>query len=252
MNPQAPASNPPPNERPFIQVNVAMSADGKITTANRRLSSFGSREDHRHLLELRARADAVMCGAATINDHPVTLGPGPTHFRNLRRRRGLSEYNLRIIVSGTGSVNPDARVFHHHFSPVLILTTNRIPRARLRRLQEVADVVRICGRDEIDFTETLRWLRNEWRISRLVCEGGGILNDALFRCRAVDELHLTLCPLIFGGRLAPTLSDGIGIPHLPNALRLILRGRRRVGAELFLRYRVMPSSSPRLPDVAPH
>ncbi|HVR36031.1 MAG TPA: dihydrofolate reductase family protein [Methylomirabilota bacterium] len=243
MKTQVPASNPPPNGRPFIQVNAAMSADGKIATANRLLSSFGSRADRRHLLELRAGADAVMCGAATINDHPVTLGPGPTHFRNLRRRRGLSEYNLRIIVSGTGSVNPDARVFHHHFSPILILTTNRIPRARLRRLLQVADLVRICGTEEINFPETLRWLRNEWSISRLVCEGGGILNDALFRCGAVDELHLTLCPFIFGGSLAPTLSDGIGIPHLPNARHLILRGRRRVGAELFLRYQVMSASN---------
>jgi 2,5-diamino-6-(ribosylamino)-4(3H)-pyrimidinone 5'-phosphate reductase len=243
MKPQDPASHHSPKGRPFVWVNVAMSADGKIATANRRLSSFGSRADHRHLLELRARADAVMCGAATINDHPVTLGPGSTHFRNLRRRRGLSEYNLRIIVSGTGSVNPEASLFRHHFSPILILTTNRITRARLRRLREVADLVRICGRDEINFPETLRWLQTKWRISRLVCEGGGILNDALFRCGAVDELHLTLCPFLFGGQLAPTLSDGIGIPHLPNAHPLILRGRRRVGAEMFLRYRVMSASN---------
>src|SRR5262245_30288590 len=90
---------------PFIFINMAITADGKIATANRAVSSFGSRRDKEHLFELRATADAVMAGARTVDLNPVNLGPGPAKYRRLRLQSGLAEYNLRIIVSRSGSVN---------------------------------------------------------------------------------------------------------------------------------------------------
>src|ERR1039458_6082484 len=104
---------------------MAMTADGKIATANGAVSSFGSRRDHDHLLELRATADAVMGGARTADLNPINMGPGPAKYRRLRLRRGLAELNLRIIVSGSGTVNPRAEVFRRGFSPIIILTTRR-------------------------------------------------------------------------------------------------------------------------------
>jgi len=68
-------------------------------------------------------------------------------------------------------------------------------------------------------------------------EGGGGLNDSLFQAGLVDELHLTWCPLIFGGALAPTLSDGAGTELLANAARFHLASCERAGDELFLVYR---------------
>jgi riboflavin-specific deaminase-like protein len=215
---------------------MAMTADGKIATANRAVSSFGSRRDQAHLLELRARADAVMAGARTVDSHPVTMGPGPARYRRLRHRRGLAEYNLRIIVSRSGSVNPEARVFQHRFSPILILTTQRAGTARLAKLRALADEVKICGREEINFARALRWLREKWNVHRLLCEGGGELNDALFRAGVVDELNLTICPIVFGGRTAPTIADGRGADSLARAARLRLKSARRHGDELFLVY----------------
>jgi riboflavin biosynthesis pyrimidine reductase len=71
-------------------------------------------------------------------------------------------------------------------------------------------------------------------VKRLLCEGGGAVNDALFRAGVVDELYLTISPVIFGGQNAPTLADGKGIEHLPDATRLKLKSYRRIGDELFL------------------
>ena len=222
---------------PFLFVNMAMTADGKIATANRDAASFSSKRDHEHLLQLRASADAVMAGARTVDLNPVNLGPGPARFRELRLQRGLAEYNLRIIVSGSGSIDPNAHIFRQRFSPIIVLTTARVSAAARRRLGSLADAVRICGRTEIDFRAAFRWLHERWGVKRLLCEGGGELNAALFRARLVDELHLTLCPRILGGRAAPTNADGAFASKLGEAFPLELRSSKQIGDELFLVYR---------------
>ena len=216
---------------------MAMTADGKIAPASRRYAPFSSEKDQELLLDLRARADAVMSGARTVNSFPLDLGPGAAKYRRLRLRRGLAEYNLRIIVSGTGSVDPEAEIFRHRFSPIIVLTTERAPRAKIKRLQARADVVKACGDRTVDFKMAVSWLQSEWGVRRLLCEGGGELNAALFEAGLVDELNLTICPIVLGGRAAPTIADGRGFSRLADAAQLQLRTMRRVGAELFLTYR---------------
>lgn len=218
---------------------MAMTADGKIATANRAVSSFGSRRDQAHLLQLRATADAVMAGARTTDSNPITLGPGPAKYRRLRLRHGLAEFNLRIIVSRSGTVNPKAKVFQRRFSPIIILTTRRATASRLRELRAVATEVKICGTREINFPRALHWLREKWGIKRLLCEGGGELNDALFRAGVVDQLHLTVCLKILGGRTAPTIADGLGASSLARAEQLALVSARRHDDEMFFVYRVL-------------
>lgn len=215
-----------------------MTADGKLATANRAILSPGSQRDLEHLYELRATADAVMSGARTVEDTNALLGAGGARFRQLRLRRGLAEYSLRVIVSGSGTISPGARIFLHRFSPIIVLTTGRAPSPRIARLRRIANEVLVCGRNELDFAEALRQLRRKFNVRRLLCEGGGEVNDALFRAGLVDELHLTICPKIFGGTRAPTLADGLGAARLAGAAKLRLISCRRVDDELFLVYRV--------------
>jgi riboflavin-specific deaminase-like protein len=218
---------------PFVFINMAMTADGKIATANRAVHSFGSKRDLAHLYELRATADAVMCGARTVEISNATLGNGGEKFRKLRLKNGLAEYPLRIIASGSGSIGPAANIFQKHFSPIIILTTERASARKLAQLRQLADEVRICGRTEINFPTALRWLKIKWKVGRLLCEGGGELNDALFRAGLVDEIHLTICPKIFGGRTAPTIADGLGFQRLSEAANFKLTSINRKNAELF-------------------
>ena len=225
---------------PFVFLNLAMTADGKIASANRAITSFGSRRDLEHLYALRATADAVMSGARTVDGEKVDLGPGPHRFRRERLRRGLPECNLRVIVSGSGSVDPNARIFQRRFSPILILTSARLSERRLRLLHAAADDVFVSDSEELDLVGGLRWLQQRWNVKRLLCEGGGELNEALFRADLVRQVHITICPLIFGGRSAPSIADGIGWPTLGQATRCRLRSLQRVGDEQFLVYDVLP------------
>jgi riboflavin-specific deaminase-like protein len=229
----------PNNPLPFVFVNMAMTADGKIATSNRAVSSFSSAQDRDQLLLLRTRADAVMAGARTVDRNRITLGPGPARYRRQRLQQGFAECNLRIVVSGSGSLDPRAEIFAHRFSPILVLTTERAGAAALKRLAQVADAVRVCGEESIDFAAAFRWLRKQWKVNRLLCEGGGELNGALFAAGLVNELNLTICPKVFGGGDAPTIADGLGALALSDATRLELKSMRRVNDELFLVYHLV-------------
>jgi riboflavin biosynthesis pyrimidine reductase len=66
------------------------------------------------------------------------------------------------------------------------------------------------------------------------------LNDALFRAGLVDELHLTICPKIFGGRNAPAIADGRGFRRLTEALPLQIKTFKRIGSEVFAVFRREP------------
>jgi 5-amino-6-(5-phosphoribosylamino)uracil reductase len=218
---------------PFVFSNFAMTADGKIAFAGGDFTPFSSRRDREHMMELRATADAVMCGARTIEVTGTILGNGGEKFRKLRFRRGLAEFPLRVIVSGSGSINIAAKVFKKRFSPIVILTTGRISKSNLKKLRVVANDVKICGKTEINFPATLRWLREKWNVRRLLCEGGGELHSALIRADLLDGLHLTICPQIFGGRNSPTIADGSGFFQLADAAQFRLKSAKCFENESF-------------------
>ena len=221
------------SERPFVFANFAMTADGKIAFAVENFVPFGSARDLAHLYELRATSDAILCGARTVEVSEATLGNGGEKYRRQRLQNGLAEFPLRVIVSGGGTIDPQAKIFREHFSPIVILTTRRATRKKLELLEKVADEVKIFGETEMNFPAALRWLRKKWNVRRLLSEGGGGVNDGLIRAHCLDELHLTICPKIFGGRTAPTLADGLGFQRLADAERFELTSIRRQKAELF-------------------
>ena len=228
---------PPSRDLPFVFVNVAMTADGKLAPASRHFEPFGTRRDRLLLLELRTYADAIMSGARTIDLNPVTLSNGGEYYTRRRVKRELAPFPIRIVVSGHATLDPRAAIFNHRFSPILVLASHSAPEKRLKPLRALADEVGVFGRDEVDFAAAFRWLRAKWNIKTLLCEGGGEVNAALFQAGLVRELYVTVCPVIFGGDAAPTLADGTGVPRLTQAAPLTLHAQKRVQDELFLVYR---------------
>lgn len=224
-------------KRPFVFINMAMTADGKIATANRAINTFGSPRDSDHLYELRATADAVMSGARTLDTNPYLLGNGGERFRKLRRKNGLGDYALRIIVSGSASIDPQAEIFKHRFSPIILLTSKRAAKARLKKMMPLIDDLGQFGKQELDIFAALQWLQQKWHVKRLLCEGGADLNDLLFRADVVDEINVTICPFVFGGRTAPTISEGLGLTQLSEARQFEVTSTKQAGKELFAVFR---------------
>ena len=235
------------NALPLVSINVAITADGKIAPDNRRFVPFSSRRDHETLLELRSRADAVLSGARTIDLGKVDLGPGGLEYRERRKARGLAEFNLRIVASGSASVNPAAHLFKRRFSPILLLTTEAAPASRLKRLKALVDDMFVSPGTTLDFRAAFAWLREKWGVKTLICEGGGEVNAPVICEGLASWIYVTICPVIFGGRSAPTLADGIGIKRLAEAIPLTLVRRELIGAELYCVYRCQRGVRPARP-----
>jgi 2,5-diamino-6-(ribosylamino)-4(3H)-pyrimidinone 5'-phosphate reductase len=228
---------PPALPRPFVTANFAVTWDARISTRRGTPANFSSPQDKRRLLEIRARCDAVLASAKTIASDNMTMGlPDPT-LRAERLSRRQSPYPLRVLLTNSGRIDPALRIFQSTFSPILIFSTTRMP-ARVR--DALADKADLWLHDSpaVNLAGMLATLRSEYRVKRLVCEGGAQIFRALLSAGLIDEIHTTLVPRIFGGREAPTLT-GVAGNFLPQSTELRLRSTEVIEGECFLRYRVV-------------
>lgn len=223
---------------------MAISADGKIATANRNISTFGSDADYQRLLMIRSFSDAILCGAGTLNAAPVTLGNGGEEWTQKRLQRNLEPYPQRILVSGSGSLDIQAKVFEKNFSAIRILTTSKVSKTQLENYRQRAQEVFVSFGEKIDWSYALGWMKSRG-IHRLLCEGGGELNGALMESGFVDVLFLTICPWVIGGKDAPTAFGGNGIADLENALKMeLLEARTNSGGERMMTWVRKPNEAP--------
>lgn len=223
-------------QRPRVIANFALTWDARISTRNRTPSDFSSPADKRRLLAIRAEGDAVLVGAATVAADTMALGLPVPELREQRRSRGQTEYPLRVLVSSSGQVSPALRVFSERTSPVVIYSTERMPSEVRACLIGGATLVIGAG-PVVDLAAMLYSLRHEFGVKTLICEGGGRLLDAMLRAGLVDELCLTLCPQIFGGKAGVTLTGEVGM-WLPKSILGRLLSMEQIGEECFTRWRL--------------
>jgi riboflavin-specific deaminase-like protein len=225
-------------KRPFVTANFAMTADGKISTRNLTRSDFSSKADKRRLLEIRAACDAVLVGARTLEADAMTLGLPAADLQAARTKRGLPSHPLRVIVSSRGRISAEARVFCADVPNVpVVFSTRRMPTRTVQSLAGVCDLFLHLA-DEVNLAAMLATLREDYGVRRVVCEGGGALLRSLIAADLVDELHTTICPRIFGGRKAPTLTGSAG-EFLPQSAALRLVEISGESGEWFTRWRVI-------------
>ena len=194
--------------KPHTSLIMAVSLDGKISTRDGAGPRFASEADGIRLREVRSYADAILVGAGTIIADDPTFTEHDK-FRELRIQRGLAPNPVKVVVSGSGSVPETARMFQPNGAPALVFTTERIPPKRLAPLQQVAEV-HCVGETTVNFQRVVEILGEVYQVKRLLIEGGGQVNFDLFRAGLIDEVYLTLCPKIIGGRDVTTSVEGDG------------------------------------------
>jgi 2,5-diamino-6-(ribosylamino)-4(3H)-pyrimidinone 5'-phosphate reductase len=222
--------------RPFVAANFAITADGRISTRNHTPANFSSKRDKRRLVEIRAKCDAVLASAKTIAADNMTMGLPAEELRAARVKKGMAPYPTRVLLTNSGRISPDLRLFTKDFSPIVIFSTEQMP-ARVRELLAAKATLHLHPGKQVDLREMLRILRKQHGVKRLVCEGGAQILRALLEAELVDELNLTITPRFFGGTGAPTLT-GLAGKYLAASTRLNLREFSPVEGECFLRYTV--------------
>jgi 2,5-diamino-6-(ribosylamino)-4(3H)-pyrimidinone 5'-phosphate reductase len=217
-----------PGERPFVFINTAVTADGKIDTVERRGAPISTPADMEHVQRLRASADAIMVGGYTLLHEDPSLSVKPEHLRAERVSHGLSENPIKVgIVSLIADpaagppISLDGKFLNAGPARVVVFTTEQTAPEQIARLAERGVEVYVVGERRVDLAEALRRLK-QMGVERLMVEGGGTLNAALLRLKLVDEIHLYIAPLIFTGATAPSLADGPGLPR-DQAIELRLR-----------------------------
>ncbi|MCF2971574.1 dihydrofolate reductase family protein [Synechococcus sp. Nb3U1] len=217
--------------RPHLVAIFAQSLDGKIASDRLQRPSFGSREDYRHLETQAAQQQALIMGAATLRAYGTSLRLRDPELLRQRVVQGLPPQPLTIICSASGELSPDLPFFRQPLTRWLWTTPSGAgawPRG--------------SGFEEV-------WVAPDWDLparllrlktlgfDRVGVLGGGRLLGAFLQAQALDELWVTLAPVLLSGYPDPPASiEGWQVEGSPPQLELL--ECRQGSVELFLRYRL--------------
>src|SRR4051812_12151662 len=115
---------------PYLMINMAMSVDGKVSSAPKEPTTFTSREDKRLLVEIRSECDAMIVAAGTVKMDKATLTVPDERLREIRVKRGQKPHPVRIVVSGSLSLSPSLPIFKKPVSPLLIVCCEKAAKKR--------------------------------------------------------------------------------------------------------------------------
>jgi riboflavin biosynthesis pyrimidine reductase len=200
---------------PWVRANMIASADGAavLDGGTRALSNPADRE---LIGTLRALADVVLVGAGTARAEGYgPLRPKPAR-REARVAAGLPPSPRLAVVSAALDLDPAAPMFTAAEVPTVVVTCESASAARLRALSEVAEVV-VAGGPRVDAATAVDALCSRG-LQHVLCEGGPRLLTDLAVAGRLDELCLTVAPLVVAGD-APRILAGPAVPN-PAPMRL--------------------------------
>lgn len=205
----------------YVRVNFVSSLDGAVSVDGVS-GGLGSDGDKRVFGMLRELAEVVLVGAGTVRAEDYRGARKPT--------RGTDSPPPIAVVTGSADLDPGSRLFTDTLVPPIVLTTASAPRSRRDALTAAGADVAVLDRLTPDALLAELGGRG---LHRVLCEGGPSLHGALQAADAVDELCLTLAPLLAGGTAGRIATGPDGAP--PRTMSLV--GTLTDGDALLLRYR---------------
>jgi riboflavin biosynthesis pyrimidine reductase len=225
----------PAHGRGRVMLNMISTADGRASVGGRS-APISDPADRELFHGLRSAVDAVLVGAGTVRTERYGRIIPDAARRRERQSRGLSEEPLACIVSARLALEADIPLFAEPSARVAILTASA---ASLPATPAHVEYVRAERDGQLDLPAALAELRERFGVHTVLCEGGPHLACQLLAAGLIDELFLSLAPLLAGGDppggQAPRILAGTELEP-PVALELL--GALRSGAHLFLRYGV--------------
>jgi 2,5-diamino-6-(ribosylamino)-4(3H)-pyrimidinone 5'-phosphate reductase len=213
--------------RPYITLSAAISIDGKIATRTGD-SKLSSKKDKTRVHKLRAKTDAILIGSNTVRrDDPM-----------LTVRYAKGKNPIRIVLDSQAGINPKSKIIKTSSKiPTIIAVSKKATRKNIARLEKHPIEIMVAGNKNIDVKKLLTLLFRK-KIKQILLEGGGTINWEFVRQGLVDEIIITIEPLLIGGKEATTLVEGEGFAMISKSKKLKLRNISKLGNELVLHYKV--------------
>ena len=204
--------------RPFIHVNCAMSADGKIAGIERKQVRISSDEDKNRVKELRKKYDAILVGVGTVlaDDPHLTV-----------KELDYDTNPIRIVIDPHGRTPDNALVLDERAPTVMITSSD------CEKEWDCEETIHFEG--ELCLSEMLETLAEEIGIESILVEGGGETIAHFFREGLVDRYTVFIGGLIIGGRAAPTPAGGDGWAA-ENGIKLVLKDSMVMGNGVVLTF----------------
>jgi 2,5-diamino-6-(ribosylamino)-4(3H)-pyrimidinone 5'-phosphate reductase len=222
--------------RPHVVVNVAISADGKLSTRDRRQVKISGSEDFERVDRLKAGCDAVMVGIGTVLADDPALTVKSDELKRERRAQGRDEHPIRVVVDSTARIPLTSSILTRGGGKRVVAVSQRADLATVASLKKMATVI-VAGEQEVDLAALIDEL-GALGVRQLMVEGGGTLIAGLFAAGLVDELYTFVGNIVIGGKDAPTLADGAGFVTESEFGRLALSEAVRIGEGILLHWNV--------------
>jgi riboflavin-specific deaminase-like protein len=212
--------------RPYVVLNMVQSADGKAAIGGK-ASGLGTDIDRGVMRTLRSRTDAVMVGGGTVRAERLSLSLDAEDTRAVPRA---------VILTNSGDLPLGKKLVRDSRQDVLVLLPEGAENGAEERLARPTETRRVSATEsgEIDVGRALEILKADYGVNVLLCEGGPTLNRALMNDDLVDELFLTIAPVLVGAQN----TEGPRSPSQRPLRSLRLISSQVAADEMFLRYAV--------------
>ncbi len=224
-----------PHQKPYVILNAAMSLDGRITTKSGD-STLSNKADWKRVHQLRNAVDGIMVGKNTV----LKDNPKLTVKKEYLDANVPVNHPRRIIVDSRAKTPVTANVLQYMPEvPTYIAITSRAPKKRIERLRDAGAHILVCGDGpNVDLELLLEFLYQEG-IKKILLEGGGKLNWSMLSLKLINEIQVTIAPVISGGGIgAVNLFEGTGFRHFAESPQLILQRVQQLDHHVVLFYSV--------------
>ncbi|MEO7555856.1 MAG: dihydrofolate reductase family protein [Acidimicrobiales bacterium] len=190
---------PHPDGRPWVLLNMVASVDG-ATSVDGVSGSLGGDADRAVFAAIRAVADVILVGAGTVRAEGYGAPRPSAAARAAREARGRPPAPRLAIVTSSVDLDPRAPLFAdaepaNH--PFVVTALGALPE-RLAAIAAVTDEVIVAGDGRVDSAMALQELGHRGA-QVVLCEGGPSLNGQLIAAGVVDEVCLTVAPVLASG-----------------------------------------------------
>jgi len=193
----------------WVRGNMITTLDGGATHDGKSGGLAGP-GDRTVFAQMRNTADVILVGAGTVRIENYSGAQPSIAQRQARQRRGQAEVPPIAVVTRAAGLDPNAKVFTRTVVRPLIMTCTRSVADARHRLGATAEVIDASGADpaDVDPARVLQILAAR-RLTRVLVEGGPHLLGSLIDGDLLDELCVTVAPLLVGGS-AQRIAAGVG------------------------------------------